>query len=366
MDREATRASRAAPGSWLGVMLAAGSAIVVLWFLSQIVTAILLLFFALVVAIALSAPVDWMVGRGMRRGLAAALTLVAFFATLVLLGWLVFPQLARQVVLLLNGLPDLIFRINDQLIQLLARYPELQAVVRADAPGGWEQQLGATAMNLFRGVGDISLSLLGAIALLIIFLSAVMYVVLEPRPILRGYLGSLPLRHRAAGLRAYRRAARAVVGWTKASLIIGSIEFVLVFVYLSYMNVPAALVWAALAFFAEFIPRIGGYIMAFPPVVVALTISPMTAVWVALFYLAMNEILGSFLAPRIRGTTMQLHPVMLLFFTLAFALAFGLLGAIVATPAAAFVSAYYSEFYLRRRLKRPARRGNQAAARPIS
>jgi predicted PurR-regulated permease PerM len=88
--------------------------------------------------------------------------------------------------------------------------------------------------------------------------------------------------------------------------------------------------------------------MAFPPAVLSLTISPMTAVWVILFYIVSGEILGSIVAPKIRGTTMQLHPVLIIFFTLAFALAFGLLGAIVATPAAAFFSAYYSEFYLKR------------------
>jgi putative permease len=366
MDGEVSTAmAPRSAGSWFGIVLAAGSAVVVLWFLSQIVTAVLLLFFALVVAIALSAAVGWMAERGVSRRWGAAISLVAFFATLVLIGWLVFPQLARQIVLLINSLPDLVFRINDQLVQLLARYPELQHVVKGDA-SGWEGQIGPTAMNLFRGVGDISLSLLGVIALTIIFLSAVMYVVLEPRPILRGYLASLPPHHRPAGMRAYRRASRAIVGWTKASLIIGSIEFVLVFAFLTYMNLPAALVWATLAFFAEFIPRIGGYVMAFPPVVVALTIGPVTALWVALFYLAMNEILGSFLAPRIRGTTMQLHPVMLLFFTLAFALAFGLLGAIVATPAAAFFAAYYSEFYVKRRLPRPSRTGNKALAPPLS
>jgi predicted PurR-regulated permease PerM len=80
--------------------------------------------------------------------------------------------------------------------------------------------------------------------------------------------------------------------------------------------------------------------------------SPLTAVWVAIYYLVTNEILGSIVAPKIRGATMQLHPVLLLFFTLAFALAFGLLGAIVATPAAAFFSAFYSEFYIKRPLRR--------------
>ena len=121
---------------------------------------------------------------------------------------------------------------------------------------------------------------------------------------------------------------------------------------LNLQEVPGALVWAALAFFADFIPRIGGYVMAVPPVVLSLTLGPMTAVWVALFYLISTEILGRVVAPKIRGATMQLHPVLIIFFTLAFALAFGLLGAIVATPAAAFASAYYSEFYLKRPLPR--------------
>lgn len=334
----------------MGIVLAGSAAVVTLWFLHQIVIALLLLFFALVVAIALSAPVGWFVRRGLTRRLASVLTLVLFFSTLGLIAWAVIPRVAVEVVELVNALPDLVVRMNNQFVDLLSRYPDLQAMFRSDGTGSGE--FFPTAINLFRGGVGLSLSLLGVVALLIIFFSSVLYIVLEPRPMLRGYLGSLPRGSRPAGMRAYRRAARAVIGWTEASLVIGAIEFVLVFIFLAAMGVPGALVWAALAFFAEFIPRIGGYVMALPPVLVALTLGPMTAVWVALFYLVMNEVLGNFLAPRIRGTTMQLHPVLLLFFTLAFALAFGLLGAIVATPAAAFFSAFYSEFYLKRPLRR--------------
>jgi predicted PurR-regulated permease PerM len=83
-------------------------------------------------------------------------------------------------------------------------------------------------------------------------------------------------------------------------------------------------------------------------VLVALTVGPMTALWVALFYFAMGEIIGGFVAPRIGGAAMALHPMLLLFFALAFALAFGLLGALVSTPAAAFFTAFYTEFYMKR------------------
>jgi len=339
--------------SWLGFVLAAAAAVVALWFLQKIVIAILLLFFAVVVAIALSAPVEWFVRRGVRRRLAGPLTLALFFSVIGLLGWLVIPQLAGQTMLLVDQLPDFLARIDRQIAELLARYPDLQSYFSGG--GSPMRNVAPAAGELFRGIGDVSLGLLGGTALAIIFFSTVAYVVLDPRPILRAYLGSLPLAYRRPGMRAYRRACRAVVGWTKASLVIGAIQSVAAFVFLTWMEVPGALVWAALAFFADFIPRIGGYVMALPPVVLSLTMGPMTAIWVGLFYLVSNEILGSVVAPKIRGQTMQLHPVLIIFFTLAFALAFGLLGAIVATPAAAFFSAYYSEFYLKRPLRREQR-----------
>ena len=334
--------------SWLGLALAAGAAVVLIWFLQKVITAILLLFFAIVVAIALSAPVNWFCRRGVARHWAAVLTLLIFFATIALLGALVIPRLVGQTMLLIRELPEFVVRLQDQLAALLTRYPDLQSFVAVDGSAA----AGSSAIDLFRDLSGISLSVLAGVALTIIFFSTVSYIVLDPKPIIRGYYGSLPVVHRRAGMRAYRRATNAVIGWTKASLVIGAIQAVATFIFLTLMEVPGALVWAALAFFSDFIPRIGGYVMAVPPVILSLTLGPMTAVWVALFYLVSNEILGSVVAPKIRGATMQLHPVLLIFFTVAFAIAFGVLGALVATPAAAFASAYYSEFYLKRPLVR--------------
>jgi putative permease len=340
-------ALRSRAAAYLSLVFGAAAAVVVLWFLYKVMTAVLILFFALVVTIALGAPVRWFVRRGMKRKLAAVLTFTLFLGTVVTLSALIIPKMASQIVLLAKRLPSFIAGLNEQIAALFARYPELQGVMAADASAleGVVPPVG----ELFGGALGVSLSLLAFVALVIVFLSFVLYTLLDPMPVLRGYLGSLPSDYRRPGARALARASRAVVGWTKASLILGVIESIAVFVFLTWMDVPGALVWAALAFFAEFIPRIGGYVMAAPPILIALAIGPMTALWVGLFYLISNEILGNVVAPRIRGTTMQLHPVLLLFFTLAFALAFGLLGAVVATPAAAFFSAYYGEFYLKRR-----------------
>jgi putative permease len=332
--------------AYLALVFGAAAAVVVLWFLYKVMTAVLLLFFALVVTIALSAPVRWFMRRGVPRRVAAALSFALFLGAVILIGALVIPRVADQVVVLANRLPDLARQLDQQMAGLFVRYPDLQSFF---APGSASLEgVVPSPGHLVSGGLGVSLSLLAFLALLIVFLSFVLYSLLDPLPILRGYLGSLPYEHRRAGARAFARASRAVIGWSKASLVLGVIEAVLVFTFLTFMDVPGALVWAALAFFAEFIPRIGGYVMAAPPILISLTAGPMTAVWVALFYLASNELLGNLVAPRVRGAAMQLHPVLLLFFTLAFALAFGVLGAIVATPAAAFFSAYYGEFYLKR------------------
>ena len=330
---------------WVGLALAACAAVVTLWFLYEAATAFLLLFFAIVVAIALSAPVAWFVRRGLSRHMAAIVTLLIFFATIIGLGAVVIPRLAGQLIVLTRELPEMLARLQHQLASWLARYPDLAPFVSVD---GNANGTAPSAIEIFTGVGDLSLSVLGGVALTLIFFSTVVYIVLDPSPLVRAYCASLPRAYRRQGMRAYRRAVLSVIGWTEASLVVGAIQAIAVFVFLTIMEIPGALVWAALAFFADFIPRIGGYVMAVPPVVLALTVSPMAAFWVALFYLVSNEILGTVVAPKIRGARMQLHPVLLIFFTIAFALAFGLLGAIVATPAAAFASAFYSEFYLKR------------------
>jgi predicted PurR-regulated permease PerM len=137
-----------------------------------------------------------------------------------------------------------------------------------------------------------------------------------------------------------------MVGWVWSNLIVGIIEAIAVFIFLSFMGIPGVWVWAGLTLFAEMIPKLGFYIMAIPPTLVALSIHPIMALWVIAFYVLFDEISGDFLLPRIRASAMNLHPVSTLFVMLAMASAFGLLGALIATPLTAFIKAYYETFVL--------------------
>ena len=80
--------------------------------------------------------------------------------------------------LLVNQLPDFIARIDRQFACLLERYPDLQIFFSRRRIGAGA--LAPDAGEVFRGLGGVSLSVLGGIALAIIFFSTVAYVVLDP------------------------------------------------------------------------------------------------------------------------------------------------------------------------------------------
>jgi len=316
----------------------AAALVVLLWFLHQIWRAVLLFVAALILAMLINAPVTWLERKKLSRGIAS---LVVFGVLLVLgglLGWLIVPRLAEEIPTLIQELPQLL---NEQIAQvsaLLGGAPEV------------DRQLSQLVAWAERGLGEAwrIADTVAAAFLAVLFLAAmVLYMVTDPRPMLRWYVRSMPAHLREPAVRAFRRSSKMVVGWVLANAIMGGIKATAAFLFLTFMDVPGALVWSFLALFAALIPRIGFYLMSIPPVVVALTVSPTTALWTLLFFWALSEFLGNFVAPRVQGEIMQLHAAYLLFMTLALGLAFGLLGVLVAAPVAGFFKVFYDEFYLR-------------------
>jgi predicted PurR-regulated permease PerM len=111
--------------------------------------------------------------------------------------------------------------------------------------------------------------------------------------------------------------------------------------------------FGAFAFLGEFLPNIGAFLVSIPILFLALSLGA-TKFWLALaIILVVYQIELNLLVPVVLGREMRLHPVVILFFTLAMGTLFGLLGAILALPAAALSQILIDEFYLRpRRLNR--------------
>ncbi len=321
-------------------------AIVVLYiFARTVVTVILLFFLAIVFAMVINAPVTWLEKKNVPRALG---TFLIFFLILLMVGlfsWLVAPVVAVQFKNLIANLPAYIEKIEQMLTTWKANYfpwmnkTTVENEIAKNIP---------SATNTLRELGGYSISLLTSFLLILVLISLTAYMVISPRPLLRFYLSLFPISLRNNAENAFLKTSSMLIGWMRANLIGGTIEGVSVIIFLNIMNVPGAWLWGVVSFLAQMIPKVGFFILSIPPTLVALSISPMKALWVFVFFLAMDEILGDFIMPKLRSTSMNLHPVAIIFFLLVMGAAFGFIGILVSTPVAAFAKSFYEEFYLSR------------------
>jgi predicted PurR-regulated permease PerM len=98
----------------------------------------------------------------------------------------------------------------------------------------------------------------------------------------------------------------------------------------------------------ELIPFVGPFLGALPPLIVALIQDPLTAVWLGIFFIALQQLEGHVVAPYIFGHTLRINPLLVIFALLLGGEAYGFLGALLSLPIAAMVRE--TVVYLRRHL----------------
>jgi predicted PurR-regulated permease PerM len=82
----------------------------------------------------------------------------------------------------------------------------------------------------------------------------------------------------------------------------------------------------------ELIPYLGPILGALPPILVALFTDPITAVWVALLFLGIQQLEGHVVAPQIFGHTLRINPLVVIFALLLGQHIYGIVGALIALP----------------------------------
>ena len=98
----------------------------------------------------------------------------------------------------------------------------------------------------------------------------------------------------------------------------------------------------------ELIPYVGPILGGIPPVLVALFSDPLSAVWVVLLLVALQQFEGHVVAPQVFGHTLRINPLIVIFALLLGAALYGILGALVSLPVAAVIRELV--IYLRRHL----------------
>ena len=99
--------------------------------------------------------------------------------------------------------------------------------------------------------------------------------------------------------------------------------------------------WVA---FTELIPYLGPWLGAIPPFIYALILHPFAAIWVAVLFLGIHQVEGHIVVPKVMGTALRLHPLLVIFGLLAGAEIYGFLGVFIALPLLAVLRALWEFF----------------------
>jgi len=137
--------------------------------------------------------------------------------------------------------------------------------------------------------------------------------------------------------------------YIRAQLLLGFVVGYACFMVLFIMRIPFAPTLGIIAGITELIPILGPWIGGAIAFFVALATVPDKALWVALFFLAIQLFENNFLVPRIHGHYLRIHPAITLVLLVLGAYIAGIWGIILIVPFTATIIEVYK--YLRRSTK---------------
>jgi AI-2 transport protein TqsA len=107
----------------------------------------------------------------------------------------------------------------------------------------------------------------------------------------------------------------------------------IIWIWLWYLGLDFAVLWALLAFLLNFVPFVGSILMAVPAILLALVQTDLqTALLVALGYLVVNTIIGSILEPKIMGKGLGISTLAVFLSLLFWGFVFGTIGVFLSVP----------------------------------
>ncbi len=127
---------------------------------------------------------------------------------------------------------------------------------------------------------------------------------------------------------------------------------------LGLLGLPLFAALGVIAGLLEFVPVIGPIVAAVPAILIGFTVSPSMALYVALLYLAINQLEGNVLLPLIQQREVDLPPLLTMAAVIAFGAIFGLMGLVIAVPLLVVLKVFVERLYIEDVLeKRPAHDG---------
>ncbi|MEU4863102.1 AI-2E family transporter [Kitasatospora aureofaciens] len=316
------------------------------WAFRQLIDLFVMLLVAFFLSLALEPAVDRMAARGVRRGVGTFLVFVAVGVAVVgflaALGTLLVDQVAKIAGDMPHLVDNLIVWTNRTFHQDLS-LGELQKRLLKDSGTieGYAQQ---AADNVW----GVSSTLIGGLFQTFTVGLFTFYFTAEGPRVRRTVCSLLPPAKQAEVLRAWEIALAKTGGYLYSRAVLAVVSAAGHWVMFALIDLPysaALAIWVGVM--SQFVPTIGTYLAGALPVLVALTVEPVDALYVLVFTVVYQQIENYVLHPRITARTVDVHPAVAFGAVIAGAALLGAVGALIAIPAAATMQGFVGT-YVRR------------------
>jgi predicted PurR-regulated permease PerM len=317
-----------------------------LWALARASGKVLLIFVvAGVIALILNPAVSILQRSRLPRGLAVLAVYLAFFLTLAGIGFLLANPISNQVRSFTHNLPTLVAEANRTIADTQNYLDEHGVHVHLVKQGKTalqtlQEKIAKSSSSLASFGGGLLTEAASA------FFDLVLVFVLSVYMLLYGQrIGSLVRRAMPDGdgtpaddypTLAQHAVSRYVGGQLLFSLIMGVSTGLALYLFGVLGIFPDGKKYAvAFAMFygvMELIPYIGPILGALPPIIVALVSDPISALWVLLLFVGLQQLEGHVVAPQIFSHTLRTNPLLVIFALLLGLQLYGVIGALVALP----------------------------------
>ncbi len=320
------------------------------WVIGRIAGALVPFVIAFIMVFLLNWPVRELVKRGMSRGAAAAVCIMAALLVLVGAMTLIGPFVGRQIVSFANAAPDHFRQIEGAIQVLEDRYanmafPQWVAGFIAAASA----RLSQLVISLGNDVARLVVSTGGGLAAgFFDFVIAIViaFWALRDLPKLRAEVVTLVgPRYERDAEHLIGTVTRVVGGYLRGQTIASATTGTLATIGLAIVGVPYALVLGLITLVFNYVPYVGPFSAAIIAGLVGLFKGPVIALLAVVVIAVAQNVTDTFVTPRVMSEQVDLHPTLVIFSLLVGGSLFGIPGMLFAIPVAATGKGLFVYYY---------------------